>query len=432
MLVKKLISFLSAPKSPIEFFYKSPRYNDEPLLYQYNAIFTENKLNEWGGGCSFSKEKAIIKAIGEALERYCLGKLPTKKLIKARIKDLNGPFLDPLQVISFSDAQYQQKSFSRFRFDKESNFRWVIGTDLINRRKVFIPAQLVYVPYQFDDEPVIRLPISTGAAFGDSQVGALYRGICEVIERDAFMIYYLNKLTPLKIDLTQSTQQLHKNYQYFRRYRLDLHVLDITTDIGVPVIMAIIIDETKLGPKISIGLKCSLNVEEAIIGAIEEAQHTRIWMRNEREKVNPAELIGIKRNPGKLADPKERGLFWYDKNPRELNFWLNKRVRVKRTRTKLTLKFKKEEDHRRLFSGALNIIKDFGYTAFFVDITTPEIAQAGYCVVKVALPNLQPFYLEERYKYLGGTRLYEVPVKLGYTENAKKLEELNNTPHPFL
>ena len=47
------------------------------------------------------------------------------------------------------------------------------------------------------------------------------------------------------------------------------------------------------------------------------------------------------------------------------------------------------------------------------------------------MPDLQPLDADYQHRFLGGTRLYEVPVRLGYRERPPRLDELNPYPHPF-
>jgi hypothetical protein len=56
---------------------------------------------------------------------------------------------------------------------------------------------------------------------------------------------------------------------------------------------------------------------------------------------------------------------------------------------------------------------DHGIDAYFVDITLPKFRKLGYYVVKVIIPQLTPFYLNEKVPYFGGTRLYQVPKVIG-------------------
>lgn len=79
---------------------------------------------------------------------------------------------------------------------------------------------------------------------------------------------------------------------------------------------------------------------------------------------------------------------------------------------------------------ALKTINDIDVV--YADITHPKIKKHGIVVVKVFIPKLQPLYLDEHYPYLGGNRLYEVPVQLGFLKVPNQEFQLNKIPHPFL
>lgn len=145
-----------------------------------------------------------------------------------------------------------------------------------------MPAQLVYVPYSYQhDEPLLRFPISTGAATGVSLDDALYRGICEVVERDAFMITYLNKIVSPQVNLFSiKDKTIYDIANIFKRYKLELVILNLTTDLQIPVFAAVTLDRTGLGPAVSVGLKAGFNIKETIIGAIEESLMVRTWIRD--------------------------------------------------------------------------------------------------------------------------------------------------------
>lgn len=298
---------------------------------------------------------------------------------------------------------------------------WVKAKDLFNSKQYFVPAQLVFVPYVFGKgEPILRLPITTGAASGTSLHGALYRGICESIERDAFMIFYLNKLPAPRVR-TGNNKILSKIEEYLRRYLLDLFIFEITTDIGISTMLAIIIDKTGKGPAISVGAKTSLNPTRASVGAIEEALHTRLWVRGEMfKKYN---LQKPENHPRKIITFSERGLFWSSLSRiKDLSFLL------KSTRFKSIGSNKENKDQQINLRLVLNKLKSRNLDGFYVDVTTPSLKKLGFSVVKVIIPKLQPLYLHENRRYWSGERLFTVPRILGY----KTTGGLNKIPHPFL
>ncbi|OHA95606.1 MAG: hypothetical protein A3C70_00620 [Candidatus Zambryskibacteria bacterium RIFCSPHIGHO2_02_FULL_43_14] len=66
-----------------------------------------------------------------------------------------------------------------------------------------------------------------------------------------------------------------------------------------------------------------------------------------------------------------------------------------------------------------------------VDLAIPEAKKHGFHAFMVSIPKLQPLYLDEKYPYYGGERLYNVPVKLGYFQSPKTEAKLNQIIQPF-
>ncbi len=79
----------------------------------------------------------------------------------------------------------------------------------------------------------------------------------------------------------------------------------------------------------------------------------------------------------------------------------------------------------------LRRLQDKGLKVIVVDLTTPDIAEVGLCVVRVLIPGMQPLSGDHRIRYLGGTRSYEMPHLLGYSDRNSTEAEINPYPHPF-
>ena len=128
-----------------------------------------------------------------------------------------------------------------------------------------------------------------------------------------------------------------------------------------------------------------------------------------------------------IDDEEFRMLYW--KSPKmlkHLNFWLDT----------------KEEKHLDEIAsydkGAItnlkrtrNLLKRKNLETVIINCSKPALVKGGFFVVKAIIPELQPFYIEEKYKYLGGRRLYEVPRTLGLRPANTAESLLNKIPHPF-
>ncbi len=64
-------------------------------------------------------------------------------------------------------------------------------------------------------------------------------------------------------------------------------------------------------------------------------------------------------------------------------------------------------------------------------MTSPDVRDAGLAVVRVVAPELCALDVEHAARLLGGTRLYEEPVRLGVRRGRLTEADVNPDPHPF-
>lgn len=437
---KQLISNLIKKKFIVRIIKKPRIYHDEPEIIWYEGQSGDFLTQTDGGGgttangsgADFDEEVAILKTINEGLERFSLCVYRNDNLLFSSYEKIAGKAINPSSFAGISDVQRQ--SDKRLEIKRDSCFRWVKGFSLPEKKDVFIPAQLVYVGYRYHlGEPLIQQQISTGAAAATSFEEALYSGICETVERDAFVITYFNKLSPPLINLeTIDDVDFQKLLASFKRYNLELYVINTTTDIAIPSVMAIIVDRTGVGPAVHVGNKTDLNFKKAIIGAVCECLKGRLSYRG--KSFNTASLLErmekLKNFNLPIKNFEDRFLYWasVDSIPK-IDFLLQGR---KQDLTSEDLnQFGGASSHEKL-ETVLNLLKSRGVDVYAADITPPQIREEGIWITKVVIPQLQPFFLKEEIKELSGKRLFEVPVILGYRDKPLSEKDINTIPHPFL
>jgi len=432
--LQQAISSIGDKKNNILFsFGRIYQYADEPKFFQYFAkiIDLSEKKGVGHGTASgfsfFSQKLAALKCLLEALERYALKNYDPGSLVFAPSSSLKKPYLALSSIASFSDRQRSANPL--LSIDYNGPFSWIPGKQLLSLKDAYIPAQLVYLSYRRKPgEGLLRLPISTGAASGTAYSASVYRGLCEIIERDAFMITYLNKLPRARVPLEKTkNEDIRKLLDIIKNYDLKAYSFDITTDLGIYSFLSVIYDKTGLAAAISTGLKSSLNPTEALLGSLQEAIHPRTWLRREKDNFsgNRADLM-------KPVELSPRGLLWSSLNAvSQLDFLLKS--------TTITKPIDEYKDESEKTSEAnlrktVTLLQKHGYDAYAVDITPnlPSLKNTKFNVVMTIVPQLQPLYLDERFPFLGGNRLYTVPVTLGYFKKPKKESELHEFPHPFL
>ncbi len=404
-----------AKNTEIKWIGMTPFFHDEPKPYKY-SMFIEGinnpknkaKKNEkiFTAGISFiSPEVALLKCIAEGGERVCLFKNKNIKQVIKKYSQFEDSALDPRGLI-------KEKNISNV------SLAWVEGFNLSKNIKSYIPSQLVYLDApDFQETTILTHPkVSTGAAAGLGIEFALLGGICEVIERDAFMGVYLNTITPSSVDLSKvKNEEIVLALKAARRYNLDLQTFDISSDLGIPTYMSVLIDRTGMGYPVSLGLKTSLNREQAILGSLLEPYVTMHWTR---------ELLGDKSLVKTLnlsSNMIKRIALW--SNPEMLNklaFLFN----GKKKTIKKGIKLNEKQELKKI----IRLLSEKGFDIYYVDITLPSLKKAGLHVLKVIIPGLQPLYLNEAEKVnINKKRIFEIARYYG-----KKELELNPIPHPFL
>jgi ribosomal protein S12 methylthiotransferase accessory factor len=418
----------------IEVIKEIPKLTDEPFVH----IVTSVRANA-GGADFFSREKSYWKALGETVERHLWRNSDffyRKTIAKKFYLEIKNEAVDIFKLAGFSNEQ--KKNIDILKFDEKTVFGWVPSRSITSEKKIWCPAQLVSSKYfrenvkkigdDNNNEPMLRWSVTTGIATGQSLEEALAKGILEVVERDAFMISYLNKLSPPIVNLDNLAEQdsdLEKILKYFRRYNLEVYFIQLPTDFPAHVYFAIVIDRTGLGPALCAGASADFDLKTCLIDGLAETLNVRLNLKKSfREETGPLEKLNRR---GRL-------LWWAkEENTPKIDFFL-RGVKIKLDLEKEISIFDKhgeKSSRRKYYAEKLDTLKkylrDKKYEAVYVELTDPDIRKIGFRSVQVVIPELQPMHLDESIPYFGGKRLKEIPQKFGY----KPAEELNIVPHPF-
>ena len=393
--------FFDEPK----FYFYTSVINNTPALLKKGGFITSH-VELMGHGVSFTSRKtALLKCIAEGLERLMLFCYRPKKIFYTQnIKLL------PKNIMDLSD--YQIKN------NKKIFFGLVKGEDLVENKDCFIPAQLVFLNYKLRPKELnLSTRISTGAAGGFSKEDAIIRGIYEIVERDAFLTIYLNKISVPVLDIDAiNDDEIQYIIKKIIRYNLSVYILNITNDLKIPSFATVIVDKSGMGPSISVGLKSSFNQKDAIIGSLEEAVSiARVYLRYHYIKKgggkNKIQLKNIK-------DALDRGMYWYDKSMiNNLDFLLNSIPT-----NKLDVNDKKSVSLNKL----VDVLNRKGYKIYCHDLSLQQCRKIPYFIYKVLIPGLQPLYLNENFPELKMERLKKVADHFDQKNN------INKIPHPFL
>ncbi|MFD2057975.1 YcaO-like family protein [Mesorhizobium calcicola] len=106
--------------------------------------------------------------------------------------------------------------------------------------EAWLPAGLCLLGYPEADKSGIAPADSNGLATGPTLQDALFRGFCEVVERDATAIWWYNRLVLPRIEPASLENELVLLYATWLRSQFrELRLLRLTLDLPIPVVAAI-------------------------------------------------------------------------------------------------------------------------------------------------------------------------------------------------
>jgi ribosomal protein S12 methylthiotransferase accessory factor len=403
-------------------------FNFRPEIPQVSVFSRVARWSPGSGGGKVCRDSARMSAVGEALERYCSALYDDNSLYFGSYVEFNEYAVNPRDFALFSKRQYQQEGFWFPEFSETNMMGWIEGYSLTEQKEVLVPAHLVYLPYKRkDNESALCESVSTGTACGSSLEEAILKGIYEVVERDAFMIMWLNGLVMPGVIIESSRNE--KTLGLLERIsnsNLSLYVKYITNDIDIPIFLGILADRSGAPPVLAVGACANLNAEEALLSAIEETITTRMWAKILVNK-NP-HYVYNENNFDHIKDFDDHVLLYGKEDLRmKVPFLFNSDSMVSMDRmTKKASKNVKENIEK-----CVKILEQKHLNVILSDITTADIRDAGFFVTKTLIPGAHPLNGAYDYRCLGGSRLYQVPVMLGYRTDDVTDDELNKYPHPF-
>jgi thioglycine synthase len=206
--------------------------------------------------------EARVSAMMEGLERYS-AEVRDRDLKIARYSSLGTGALNPVDLILPAGA------------DADAEIPWVLGWDIMNDVEIQVPANAVFHPLSSDYQRLFRTNTS-GLASGNVIEEAIFHGLAEVIERDAWALVEMTRnMGPLISDVDEShaRQLLDK----FAAAEVDVYLRDITSDIGVATCAAVADDVLLRDPTLlTTGMGTHTSARIAVLRALTEVAQSRL------------------------------------------------------------------------------------------------------------------------------------------------------------
>ena len=354
-----------------------------------------------GGGSGLSVRDACAAAIGEAIERYSACIVDPDACVVATARELGATAVDPARFALFSARQYASVDFPYVRFHRDTRLTWIEGISLPGGEPAWLPAQLVHLAGHEDEPPICRAT-SSGLACQATFEAATVAALFELLERDAFMITWKARLSWPLLDWRDDERLVSFEETFLRPTGLLWHAVDLSSFWDVPIVAAVV----RGGPTLGVGAAAAATVQRAVMKALDEATRVRTWARALR-------AAGVEAPAAEdIEELDDHVRFYADPHNAPKVDFLDGSTRRRRV------------DGVQPVDGGLEALcHRLGrrkVTAYAVDVTSPDIRDAGLVVVRVITPELCALDVEHTAQLLGARRLYEFASG-----------GLNPDPHPF-
>ena len=419
-IVSKLELQETGPCDP-SVYWASARYADT------TPIFGVRARND-GNASALDADTATIKAVGESIERYCAASWEADRLRLAPHADLTERAIAPESWALFSAAQSAEATFPVVPFGAQTPIRWAPGFSMARDRPVLVPAAFTYIPYVpgEGEAKIVPWQVSTGLACHTSLARASLKALLEVVERDAFMLFWHRQIRCPEIELAgiadRRIRELLDRTELLG-YRRVVRLL--TRDVPLPVVLVVFTSETHK-PFAAMGCAADPDPGTALRLALEEALlslHgiTTITDRDPLYRPTAPDYLDI----GDLL----RHAWVYGVDP-ALKPVLARQLEPAGTVPFAALPRVPADTTLSRLRWLVRTLAAHDLEAIVVDLTTPDIDDVGFKVVRALVPGMQPLDVDHRLPHLGGWRI-------GAPERALAIPAgcagpgLNRYPHPF-
>ena len=352
-----------------------------PVFSVYRDKTAKGTFGNYNGKGA-TKEQAMASAVMESLERYCAEQRDSDEVIYGTYEQAShhGLAINPVDLI------LPQRTAM---YIEDSEIAWVEGYEMFRGKPIWVPACEAFYPYYPDGDTQLYGFHTNGIAAGNTMEEAILHALFELVERDAWSIAEFNDYADADVIIDDPDSIPGQLLKKFSDAGIEIHLKDLTSDIGIPTIGAAADDvRTKDPEMLTIGVGTHLDPTIAAIRAITEVAQSRATHKH-----------GIKVNAELQKKTQEMG---YDKIKAVNHTWYAPSKKQK--------KLSEFENHATEYvlddiEAVLGRLMecDFNIVAC-VDLTRPEI---GVPVVRMIVPGLEVMTMDHERE---GNRLYGKPA----------------------
>ena len=377
-------------------------------------------LRSKSAGKGSTRAQSEVSALCEAVERYSGAFHGEEIRVRSRFSAFAGEdeAIHPNDAQLFSDNQLDNAERINAkghpynivppRLDPDAEIDWTPVWSLTQQRHRYLPTSMLYSMPAEQRGPADLIADSNGCAAGNTLEEAILQGFYELVERDAFAIWWYNRLRAPAVDLSGfDDAYLASASAQYSRYERELWMLDVTSDIGVPVFVALSRRPDAPTEDIIYGAGAHADPRLAALRALCEVNQCLTWLPR------PGKADGRPTIDDPLA------LWWWRTARLADCAWLAPAEDAP-LRTASTYPAVETADTRDDVEACRALVEARGMEFLVLDQTRPDV---GMPVARVVVPGMRHFWA----RFAPG-RLYDVPVGMGRRAHPLTESDLNPAP----
>ncbi len=209
-------------------------------------------LRSKSAGKGSTRAQSEASALCEAIERYSGACCGDEIRIRRRFVDFAAEdgAIHPNDAQLFSEDQLDNAESINARghpynivpprLEPGAEIDWTPVWSFTQRRHRYLPTSMLYSMSAEQRGDAELIADSNGCAAGNTLEEAILQGFYELVERDAFAIWWYNELRAPGVDLLSFDDEfLASAADYYARYEREVWMLDVTSDIGIPSFVAL-------------------------------------------------------------------------------------------------------------------------------------------------------------------------------------------------
>ncbi|MDV6011618.1 TOMM precursor leader peptide-binding protein [Haloechinothrix sp. LS1_15] len=376
-----------------------------------------SSLRSESGGKGVTALEAEVGALCEAIERYSGSFHGDEPRVTGSFRELGEHAIHPNSCMLYEERQYATRTVwnathAPFQyvcdpFDEAVVMDWTPVWSLTNGRHRLLPTEMLYYGAPRHGPSRMVRADSNGNAAGSSLEDAMLQGLLELVERDAVALWWYNRTRMPAIDLDAFGDRWSCELRaLYERLGRQVWVLDLTADLGIPVMAAVSRRTGAPREDIMFGFGAHLDPRTALRRALTELN-----------QLTPAVLdLDLDTDDG--GEDRDAVHWWRHATVANQPYLLPDTGVP--ARGPADLPDTSTSDIGTDVEAVRAALESRGMEVLALDQTRPDI---GMPVVKMIVPGMRHFWA----RFAPG-RLYDVPVELGRLAGPTPYVELNPLP----